>query len=1082
MQSFYAPLPLAGALRPSSSLGNVDGIEGANVDSDVQRPYDNRRVASLYSSATTTERSGAFRLETSIEIGHQSRSIDNAGARVLGQRHSMYPGGGCSGGPAGRMISSSCTETIVGTVVGTQVFTQNRTNVFGADPTVEITGRNGDRNCIENSSRRREPSGDISVMIGPIVDESSQADLSIEPRGMESISSFSRDGTIRASIDSVSFDQPDADLGTGQSSRDGMISPSPAFSARSDVANSSAGGTKIRAGRVIWSHGMESMSAGSTPFADSCLPSLTDADRVAIALHRKAKAGGRSAAYTSEVARLASRLSEGAHDCSARRLANASWALAKMARRDDSLMAVIADAATIRIAEFKSMELAMTAWSWAALAIRNVNFCDVVFGQACEILCEAGTQTRANLVWAMAKTSVRHSPLLQSLLDSASSSARDFRIQELVNTAWSFARLHIHDTPFLSAVSTDIMGRSVELNAQEVANLSWACALALFADLPLLDVIGAQGARTLGDATPQEIANTAWAFARCVCSRSPIFDAMARVTAVFASTFDAQSLANVAWVWASLDIHDEPLLSAIAAASRKKIGSFNVQDVSNTSWAFARLVVRDEQLFSSLSSAALVRVRQMDGQSVSSLAWAFAHLVILNEQLFAALSRRAIATISDFDDQSLSLTAWAFSAVLVENDFPLPFQAIANTVLGRLDNYSVQHLCNTTWAFAKLLYVHSSLFDAMAQRSLFCAHQLDTQAIANIIWSFACLARFDGPLLQMISSASMLHCANFSAQEIANVAWSFARCKAQDSPLMLALQLRAVKMLGDFTSQNVANLAWAFYVLAETCRVDAFVLPAASVFLDRHNGVGTEWVDMATAAKKHGPFTGGHELDAKFEELILRPAMAELEMVMDPATSLPQAMRSFKAFLDNRQLPHLGPYYTLRVLPLLRWLPRGGNWGTTDAVSATDWFIQARGEARSARGPVATPAVRAQIIVSWASASLWFGELNIEVPGRVFTAGVPPEADEDILALLRPTFRQHGRQDHAERVALLFILATVLNACRAGTGVLDALSGTVRLYVSHFPCTSCLGVLGQFARQVPRAQLEICFDDAWEDD
>merc|ERR1711966_516126 len=99
-------------------------------------------------------------------------------------------------------------------------------------------------------------------------------------------------------------------------------------------------------------------------------------------------------------------------------------------------------------------------------------------------------------------------------------------------------------------------------------------------------------------------------------------------------------------------------------------------------------------------------------------------------------------------------------------------------------------------------------------------------------------------------------------------------------------------------------------------------------------------------------------------------------------------------------------------------------------------------------------------IMAFVAAAGWFQDLFIEVPGRLFHAGVPPEADADVCAQLQPTFRRMARDDHAERAALLSVTSSVLNACQSGTAALSKITGIVRLYVSHFPCLSCVAVLG----------------------
>ncbi|CAJ1407874.1 unnamed protein product [Effrenium voratum] len=82
---------------------------------------------------------------------------------------------------------------------------------------------------------------------------------------------------------------------------------------------------------------------------------------------------------------------------------------------------------------------------------------------------------------------------------------------------------------------------------------------------------------------------------------------------------------------------------------------------------------------------------------------------------------------------------------------------------------------------------------------------------------------------------------------------------------------------------------------------------------------------------------------------------------------------------------------------------------------------------------------------------------------------------------LLPALRQHLRRDmHPERLALLELLEHL----RAEEGedeerLLQRCEGRVQVYVSQYPCVSCLAVFCQFRRRCPNIQLEVAFDNAW---
>lgn len=175
--------------------------------------------------------------------------------------------------------------------------------------------------------------------------------------------------------------------------------------------------------------------------------------------------------------------------------------------------------------------------------------------------------------------------------------------------------------------------------------------------------------------------------------------------------------------------------------------------------------------------------------------------------------------------------------------------------------------------------------------------------------------------------------------------------------------------------------------------------------------------------------------------------------------------------MDLHQLPHLGPEYTRHALQALRW---------SQPTYPTQWVSSARLAVSAALGardqyyPVRTELVLARVI-----AHLHFHSCSLHVPGRLFHAGIPAEADEQTCSLLRPTFRHVMRANHAERGALLWVTAAARNAFSICDSQFAELAGTLQLYVSHFPCMSCLSVLGQFARLASHVTLEAAFDDAW---
>lgn len=99
-------------------------------------------------------------------------------------------------------------------------------------------------------------------------------------------------------------------------------------------------------------------------------------------------------------------------------------------------------------------------------------------------------------------------------------------------------------------------------------------------------------------------------------------------------------------------------------------------------------------------------------------------------------------------------------------------------------------------------------------------------------------------------------------------------------------------------------------------------------------------------------------------------------------------------------------------------------------------------------------------------------------PGRLFFSGMPRNVDPRIQEMLQPIFSHINRDDHSERAAFLHVVRAWTKRC--GFHDTDACSGWIRLFITHFPCISCLAVTCQFVRFFPAVRLQIDFDNMWK--
>mmetsp|Transcript_123776 Transcript_123776/g.214580 ORF Transcript_123776/g.214580 Transcript_123776/m.214580 type:complete len:215 (+) Transcript_123776:42-686(+) len=120
----------------------------------------------------------------------------------------------------------------------------------------------------------------------------------------------------------------------------------------------------------------------------------------------------------------------------------------------------------------------------------------------------------------------------------------------------------------------------------------------------------------------------------------------------------------------------------------------------------------------------------------------------------------------------------------------------------------------------------------------------------------------------------------------------------------------------------------------------------------------------------------------------------------------------------------------------------------------------------------------AESIVAWLTSTIYVREeLVMAEPGRLFYWGIPRNVDAHIRDMMQPVFSHINRDDHCERYGFLHTVRAIVRRC--GLDATDECSGRVSLYVSHFPCISCIAVFCQFIRFFPSVRLEVDFDNMW---
>ncbi|CAE7402074.1 aidB [Symbiodinium necroappetens] len=123
---------------------------------------------------------------------------------------------------------------------------------------------------------------------------------------------------------------------------------------------------------------------------------------------------------------------------------------------------------------------------------------------------------------------------------------------------------------------------------------------------------------------------------------------------------------------------------------------------------------------------------------------------------------------------------------------------------------------------------------------------------------------------------------------------------------------------------------------------------------------------------------------------------------------------------------------------------------------------------------------------TWRNSGKVYHAASQRAQARGAAPAAVPKTIEDLLAPLR----QHLRRDtHPERLALLELMHAMAQAEADETleelsdqslrDFLKKCEGAAQVYVSQYPCVSCLAVFCQFKHRCPKIGLEVAFDNAW---
>ncbi|CAK9117626.1 unnamed protein product [Durusdinium trenchii] len=800
-------------------------------------------------------------------------------------------------------------------------------------------------------------------------------------------------------------------------------------------------------------------------------------------------------------------------------MANLTWALAKLALRHERLYSAIEHECQQKLWHFSPQNLVNVAWAFAKVLLVRRSFFEELGTCATQLAPDFNPQNCSNAVWAFAAAMASgHGPLLAAVAQRATRLAPELGPQDLANLSWAFAKLSRRDQAFEETMASEVLRKVKSCSPQHLSIIAYSFA----------QMMAASGGRE----GPED--------GLCAPSAARMVEVVLDTALQRVREFDAQGLTNLAQSLAKLEIQNDSMLDALIQEAGPKISTFSNQELAMLAWATARLGRFQGRALRLVAQATKHRLGELTPQDVSVLVWSFARSGMFEEDLadeevgvkgkkdsnlgtamLKTLTETILRLIPDLTPQDLSTIIWGYATRGVD-DNPELIEAVADEAVGKMAHFAPQDMANVAWGLAKLGLLHEELFQVLSKDLVRRIDECQAQHLSIAAWSFAKLGAASPKLFWAIGQALSMRAEQLDPQGVGNSLWAFAVLCFWHEPFVQALGRRAVRSFGELTAQEMANVAFGLRTLlcwrrqskdpsAENDVVAVerllrdFLCAASSSFCRKAMSEGASWTDFANVAKAVAEETQETqeltELEAHFRALHLEPLFKGLEHLQRGEAN---ALQQLQEVLDEAStgasrdgpggVPHLGEVYSAEALCHLGLNPRSAEgeppW-SPGAQAVPEWIDHARQQCRESNRVWQIPATDSVIAhVCW---DVSYMENTWRNTGRVYHAAsqraqargvVVPNVAKHIEELLAP-LRQHLRRDsHPERLALLELLSALEVECGEEQevslhGRLQRCEGHVRIYVSQYPCVSCLAVFCQFRRWCPQIQMEVAFDNAW---
>ena len=792
----------------------------------------------------------------------------------------------------------------------------------------------------------------------------------------------------------------------------------------------------------------------------------------------------------------------------AQSIANACWAVAKLHWENPGLMEALLVSAVGRIEQFKAQELSLLLWSMATGSTKK-RFEDAANASVSEFL-RRGTaafdaQSTATVAYAAGVLVVNHEPLWEALGTGSANRVSEFSDRQLANLVWGFATVSYKgcevvfervakdapvatlapidlslvawalakvsqgDQAFYDEVADAIVAKQYEWtrsDTRNIATLLYSLALAEQAanHNEAFCELATAVCRRASEFSVQGLTNAVWAFATASYTEQRWFSIVAKeISSRKVEEFEALDVANSLWAFAAV-LHHDSVISILTEIGKGMISDMSAQNIAITAWSLAALELRGDSFFHEAADPFVQRLGECKAQELNNMLWAYATASVRLPWLFLKSANHAMTLgLTEFKTHELSIMLWAHGTAGVCNH--TFFNEVVEEILGGrgIESCAPREIANAAWAYSTIIgRCHLPWMTAVAAYSQRHIHEFDMQGIGNVLWSFANVA---------VYSESLLHEA---CEE------TVRRCHKDEASHNVAQVLSAVQTAGASGFQEIELCKAAIEVFLQK----GFGVVGAREFLILGNTALAfadaipEWKNLASALETH--------IFDPLAEAVLRGDWSSVE-----------------ACISRLDIDHLGAGFTALFLRRVgtssvhlhsqlnesqSWVQEAARACALERERAIQAGIEEDASVELQKLVRQLDKVNKREIVAWVRYEVTSSSGTHTELGRAFGWRLEAEISKvalTILDLLKPMMTksriapnligEHDRSGHAERCALLQIASEWLQQGNPQKG--SEFQGDFYLYVTHFPCISCVCVIAQFKRLFPYLRLHLAYAD-----